>query len=235
VNKVTLRPADIARKLNISTSSLRHYEEWGLIPPVERSAKGYRVYTELHVAYFECIRAMSDGFGLQLTAEVLKNIQTNCIAFAFWLVNEAQSSLRNEKIISEKTLKSLEKPLLAQGGPLTMNEISKETGIPTTTIRYWEKVGLLTIPRDNDNNYRIFNQNHIRQIRVIHALKTSPYTYTYSLNGIKEIIRELNCGDIDKIRKISTDYQIHLDRMNLLQMKGVRYLYRLCEKLKVVP
>ncbi|MDQ0061584.1 MerR family transcriptional regulator [Paenibacillus harenae] len=87
-----------------------------------------------------------------------------------------------------------------------MNEISKETGIPTTTIRYWEKVGLLTIPRDNENKYRILNQNHIRQIRVIHALKSSSYVYTYSLNGIKEIIRELNVGDIDKIRKISTDY-----------------------------
>ncbi|WP_029192393.1 MerR family transcriptional regulator [Paenibacillus harenae] len=232
---MALRPADIARKLNISTSSLRHYEEWGLIPPVERSAKGYRVYTEFHVAFFECIRAMADGFGLQLTAEVLKNIHTNRVNFAFWLVNEAQSSLHNEKIISEKTLKSLEEPLIAQEGPLTISEISRETGIPTTTIRYWEKVGLLTIPRDNENKYRILNQNHIRQIRVIHTLKSSPYVYTYSLNGIKEIIRELKSDDFDKIRKISTDYQIHLDRMNQLQMKGVRYLYQLCEKLELIP
>lgn len=178
---------------------------------------------------------MADGFGLQLTAEVLKNIHSNRVNIAFGLVNEAQSSLHNEKIISKKTLKSLEEPLIAQKGPLTMNEISKVTGIPTTTIRYWEKVGLLTIPRDNENKYRILNQNHIRQIRVIHALKSSPYVYTYSLNGIKEIIQELNIDDIDNISKISTDCQIHLDRMNQLQMKGVRYLYQLCEKLDLIP
>jgi len=61
---LTVRPIDIARKLNISTSALRHYEDWGIIPPVERGANGYRVYTEVHVAYFECIRAMNAGFGM---------------------------------------------------------------------------------------------------------------------------------------------------------------------------
>lgn len=46
-----LRPIDIARKLNISTSTLRHYESWGMLPPVQRSASGYRIYTEEHAAY----------------------------------------------------------------------------------------------------------------------------------------------------------------------------------------
>lgn len=40
------RPIDIARKLNVSTTTLRNYEELGLIPPVSRSASGYRVFTE---------------------------------------------------------------------------------------------------------------------------------------------------------------------------------------------
>ncbi|MGF9915031.1 MerR family transcriptional regulator [Paenibacillus ehimensis] len=232
---MALRPADIARKLNISTSSLRHYEEWGLIPPVERSSNGYRIYTDLHVAYFECIRAMADGFGLLLTAEVLKNLQGNQVGLAFWVVNEAQSSLHKEKIVFEETIKMIrETPPEAQKRNLTMKDIAKETGIPTTTIRYWEKVGLLSIPRSSDNNYRMFDQDHIRQIRVVHALKTSPYVYTYSLNGIKEIIQGLDFNDADKIKKISLDYQNHLDRINQLQMKGVRYLYRLCELLELV-
>ena len=35
------RPIDIARKLNISTSTLRIYEDMGIIPPVKRSDSGY--------------------------------------------------------------------------------------------------------------------------------------------------------------------------------------------------
>lgn len=235
-----IRPIDIARKLNISTSTLRHYEDWGMIPPVQRSAAGYRIYTEEHIAYFECIRAMSDGFGIWLTAKITKIIQAKDVNSAFWLVNEAQSSLHKEKLIAEKTMKSLIQQSTSCSSSkknrdyLTINEISKETGIPVTTIRHWEKVGLLLIPRDSSNKYRLFNKNHIRQILVIHALKTSVYSSTYSLEGIKEIIQALDYNDIEKASKIAKDFQEHLNQINSHQMHGVHCLYELCKKIGLV-
>lgn len=234
---MTIRPIDIARKLGISTSSLRHYENWGMIPPVERSAAGYRIYTEEHVAYFECIRAMAAGFGIWLTAEVLKHIQHKDIDPAFWLVNQAQASLHNEKTISEKTMKSLvleDTPLLNSKSCLTIAAISKETGIPITTIRHWEKVGLISVPRGEGSKYRLFDQKHIRQILVIHALKVSIYSYTYSLDGIREIILELDYDDVERLSKIAHDFQKHLDQVNRHQMRGVRHLYQLCQTLGLV-
>ncbi len=33
---------EIAKKMNISTSALGHYESWGLIPKVVRAENGYR-------------------------------------------------------------------------------------------------------------------------------------------------------------------------------------------------
>lgn len=237
---LTIRPIDIARRLNISTSSLRHYEDWGMIPKVERSASGYRIYTDEHVAYFECIRTMAEGFGIWLTAEVLKKVMAKDADTAFWIVNEAQSSLHNEKLISEKTLQSIKQvnPLLlnlkCERDYLTINEISKETGIPITTIRHWEKIGLIAVPRNEENSYRIFSNNHIRQILVIHALKTSMYSYTYSLDGIKEIIQELDFNDTEKLGKIAYDFQKHLDQINRHQVRGVYQLYSLCKKLKLV-
>jgi DNA-binding transcriptional MerR regulator len=237
---LAIRPIDIARKLNISTSSLRHYEEWGMIPKVERSASGYRIYTNEHVAYFECIRAMADGFGIWIVGEVLKKVMAKDVDSAFWLTNQAQSSLHNEKIISEKTMQNIKEasaPLLSQNDEreyLTINEISKETGIPITTIRHWEKVGLITTPRNKENKYRLFYKNHIRQILVIHALKTSMYSYTYSLDGIKKIIQELDFNDTEKLSKIANDFQKHLNQINHHQVRGVHQLYTLCKKLKLV-
>ena len=61
-----MRPIDIARQLNISTTTLRGYEERGLVPPAARSAAGYRFYTEKHLAYFICVREMLAAFGLSL-------------------------------------------------------------------------------------------------------------------------------------------------------------------------
>lgn len=59
-----LKPKDIAKELQISTSALRHYESWGVVPSPERSENGYRLYTQTHLAYFRCLRAMF-GFGLR--------------------------------------------------------------------------------------------------------------------------------------------------------------------------
>ncbi|WP_096435869.1 MerR family DNA-binding transcriptional regulator [Alteribacter populi] len=88
--KNNVRPVDIARRLQISTSSLRNYEKRGLVPPAERLPTGYRVYTEEHVAYFECIVAMSTGFGMDITTSVLKKIQIGDLDSALWDVNNAQ-------------------------------------------------------------------------------------------------------------------------------------------------
>ena len=232
-----MRPIDIARKLNISTSSLRHYEDWGMIPKVERSASGYRIYTDEHVAYFECIRGMAEGFGISLIAEVLKKVMLKDVDSAFWIVNEAQSNLHKEKLIAEKTMQSI-KDLIdpnlesnCERDYLTITGVSKETGIPVTTIRHWEKVGLISTPRNDENGYRLFNKNHIRQILVIHALKSSMYSYIYSLDGIKEIIQDLDFNDTDKLNIIANDFHKHLNQINSNQIRGIYQLYSLCMKL----
>ncbi|MBW7460074.1 MerR family DNA-binding transcriptional regulator, partial [Paenibacillus sepulcri] len=69
------KPHEIARELHISTSALRHYESWGVVPIPERAANGYRLYTVVHLAYFRCLRTMFAGFGVAVTCDVLRHIQ----------------------------------------------------------------------------------------------------------------------------------------------------------------
>ena len=51
---MSLRPVDIARQLKISTTTLRKYEDMGLVPKTSRTLSGYRIYTQKHLAYFTC-------------------------------------------------------------------------------------------------------------------------------------------------------------------------------------
>jgi hypothetical protein len=60
------------------------------------------------------------------------------------------------------------------------------------------------------------------------------YSYTYSLDGIKEIIQELDFYDTEKLSKIANDFQKHLDQINRSQVRGVYQLYSLCKKLGLV-
>ena len=87
---------------------------------------------------------------------------------------------------------------------------------------------------DYPHQKALFNKNHIRQILVIHALKTSLYSYTYSLDGINEIIQEIDYHDTEKLSKIANDFHKHLDQINRHQIRGVYQLYALCKKLGLV-
>lgn len=46
----------------------------------------------------------------------------------------------------------------------TIGEISRLLNIPKSTIRYWESMGLITLPRDKTNNYRSYNQGSVYTI-----------------------------------------------------------------------
>ena len=48
-----LRTSDLARLVGVHPNTVRLYAEWGLIPPVERTRSGYRIFTQQHL---DCMR-----------------------------------------------------------------------------------------------------------------------------------------------------------------------------------
>lgn len=235
---MAIRPIDIARKLGISTTTLRTYEEMGLVPPVVRSDAGYRIYTEEHVAYFICIREMLPGFGTTATAAILKQVISGKIDGAYWMANKAQADLRQQKNISQNIIKHLyrNKGLQTETKQdrFTIHEISRETGVPATTLRYWDKVGLIFAQRCRENNYRIFTYEHVRQVLAIAALKLSAVSssYRYFVDKVKEEMKDFNYEDKNRILEISKNIHQNLDKFNALQIKGIAALYHLCRQVE---
>ncbi|WP_309119556.1 MerR family transcriptional regulator [Paenibacillus sp.] len=225
------RPIDIARRIGVSASALRHYEDWGIVPPVERGANGYRMYTEVHLAYFECVRAMSAGFGLPLTSDALKRVLRGDLDGALWIVNEALSELQQEKRMAEQTIRALEAiepPELASKGKrkwMTIGEVSKLTAQPASAIRHWEKMGLIDPPRHEENGYRLYGPAEVRHIRIIGTLRTS----VWSLETIKRVVRELDRNDLEQARRVARDALRALHDALRRRMRGIRHLDLLVE------
>ncbi|MED1564195.1 hypothetical protein AJ85_11685 [Alkalihalobacillus alcalophilus ATCC 27647 = CGMCC 1.3604] len=92
-----MKGIEIAKKLNISTSDLRHYESWGLVPKVERAKNGYRIYSSEHETYFQYIRVLNAGFEMDLVKKVMPLIINGKIHDTLWLINKAQVDLNTEK------------------------------------------------------------------------------------------------------------------------------------------
>ncbi|MBZ2174675.1 MerR family DNA-binding transcriptional regulator [Schnuerera sp. xch1] len=231
---MAIRPVDIARKLNISTTTLRKYEEFGLTPPVPRSESGYRLYSQEHVAYFICAREMIPAFTMKEIAKIFEEVMAKRIEKALWMVNKSQAKLHSEKLILGKMVKNLlnanNKHVSKIQYKLTINELSKETGIPITTIRYWDKVGLISASRSKNNNYRLFTQEHIKQVLLIYALKYTVYSKygRYSIEKIRQNLETFDYADVNRITTIIDNIETYLSQINRAQISGISALYRLC-------
>ncbi|MGI2328283.1 TioE family transcriptional regulator [Planococcus sp. YIM B11945] len=227
------KPIEIARELNISTSALRHYESWGVVPKPLRAENGYRLYSPIHLAYFRCLRAMFPGFGYKTTCEVLIQLQKGEFDAAFWLVSEEQAKLQHEKEVADQTLVLLQDPnlpLIANKklkSQLTIGEAAKFTDVPASAIRHWEKEGLLNPVRDPENGYRLFTPLHIRQILLIRTLRRT----VYFLDSMREIVQAVGTQNIDKVRNLAEDALKSIHERNRQQFIGVHQLVELCAEL----
>jgi DNA-binding transcriptional MerR regulator len=230
-----LKPIDIAKRLNISTSALRNYEARQIVPYVERSSNGYRVYTEAHLAYFECIHAMVPGFGMEATAEVMQHVQAGDAQAALWIAKKKEASLYNDKATAENTIQALRKQHDDCSAPdswMTIREVAEHTITPKSTIRHWEKLGLITSARNPHNGYRLFNQAQVRKMMLVRALRES--VYSLDVVRLKQAIGALDAGNIEGAIQIAQDSLEYFNKINKAQLRGLHYLYCLCKRLDLL-
>ncbi|MCF1584076.1 MerR family transcriptional regulator [Tetragenococcus koreensis] len=56
-----LRSKDVAEMLDISISTIRYYEKIGIIPPIERNANGYRIYTNSTLNWIYLMKSLRNA------------------------------------------------------------------------------------------------------------------------------------------------------------------------------
>ncbi|MDD3173495.1 MAG: MerR family transcriptional regulator [Herbinix sp.] len=116
----------------------------------------------------------------------------------------------------------------------TIDVVSKLTGIIPTTIRYWDKIGLISASRCAANNYRTFTQTNIDEILMIQALKLAMRARgeKYAIRQIRKEMHELSFADTEKISTIIASIEQHLAVLNRAQIQSVYALYNLCTQIR---
>lgn len=229
-----MKGIEIAKKLNISTSALRHYEAWGLIPKVERAANGYRNYTKVHEAYFQCIRAMNAGFGMDVIREVMPRIGNGNKLDALWLVNKAQAELHAEKETVQRTVELLDLkeltdlPKIRGRHSFTIGEAAKEAGVSASAIRHWEKEGLIRPGRHQESGFRIYSPADIRRVLIIRTVQR----VAYSLDIVRDVLAELDNNNVTQAKEIALKSLQFIDYRLTEQIRGIAYLHHLLEILE---
>ncbi|EHJ08029.1 MerR family transcriptional regulator [Staphylococcus simiae] len=114
---------------------------------------------------------------------------------------------------------------------MRIDDVAQKLNIAKSQIRYYEKIGLLTVPRD-DNQYRYFDDATIIDLKMIIDLKT----LDIELKDIKYIIELFHMPTTEKCNSDSLTYMAKIikekeDELNnqLFILNKLKNIYSLSE------
>jgi DNA-binding transcriptional MerR regulator len=199
--------SDLAHELGIHPNTVRRYVDWGLIPPVERSPTGYRLFTQRHI---DCLRlartvysAPYPGRGFRaLGNEIIKLAVADnwqgALEKAYEHLNAAKAELKSANQAAD-LLEHWVQTMNADSNasPLAIGEVSKLLHVSLDVIRNTERNGLITVPRNSYNNYRLFGKKEIERLRIIRMLTLAGYSHM----SILRMFIELDKGKTRGLKK----------------------------------
>jgi DNA-binding transcriptional MerR regulator len=115
--------------------------------------------------------------------------------------------------------------------PLTVGQLARATGVPAKTIRYYEQVGVLPVPRRSEAGYRHYSRHDVHRLLFIRRARA----LGLSLATLKTLTAELDRGECltmrPRLHALVTE-QLHTVRQqiaefHLLERQLAQVLHRL--------
>jgi DNA-binding transcriptional MerR regulator len=203
-----LRTSDIANAVGVHPNTVRLYEEWGFLPPIPRSPSGYRLFTTNHLDQMRLARAAFQGPwpGQNIKRSALAMVRLAASGDLGGALEQAYNHLalvKAERAQAEAAVELLER--WAQGtaadttsAPLRIGQTAELLNVTTDTLRNWERNGLIDVPRDPRNRYRLYGATEIGRLRVIRMLRRAGY----STMAILRMVRHLDEGEDQDLRQV---------------------------------
>lgn len=227
------RAVDLARLAGISTQQIRNYADAGILPPVSRTAAGYRRFDESHRQALLAYRALVRGCGPHTARAIMHGVHAGDVPRALALVDSAHAALHEQR----RSLLATREALEAMAGqasnapplprtPLRIGELAARLGVRTSALRTWESAGLLTPGREPGTGYRRFGPADVRDAQAVLTLRQA----YYSLPSIRPIIDDLRrSGSTDALRAAVAERNATLTRQATAMLEAAGLLHRFLE------
>lgn len=200
----TIKTSDIAKLLGVHVNTIRLYEDWGYLPPVPRAANGYRLYTPFHVEQAKLahltVRWPFVGEKSDLI-DLVKLAALGDLGMAMELAYKYLARVRTERTFAEAAVEFLERWAAGHlmDTPRQQVHIAQAAAhldVTVDMLRNWERNGLIRVPRDPRNQYRLYGTAEFGRLRVIRMLVQSGY----SLMAILQMFLQFDAGQKENLR-----------------------------------
>ncbi len=101
---------------------------------------------------------------------------------------------------------------------MTIGELAKTAGVPISTVRYYERAGLLKAPRRSASNYRLYSEDDAQRLRFIRAAQATGFT----LEDMKELLRPAPCGRVQAL----IEHRLGVVEARMRELQHVRRVLR---------
>lgn len=204
-NRRYLRTSDVARAVGVHPNTVRLYEGWGFLPPIPRGPSGYRQFTEEHLDLMRLARTAlrfpypgGKGPVLGLVGRAVEGD----LEGALGLAHSYLAQVRAERAHAEAAAELLGdwapgSAAKTAGRSLRIGEAARILGTTADALRNWERNGLLQVPQDPRNSYRLYGPREIDRLRVIRVLRCAGY----GTMAILRMMLRLDQGEREGLRQ----------------------------------
>ncbi|WP_040805470.1 TioE family transcriptional regulator [Nocardia concava] len=219
-----LRPSDLAREHGLSTQAVRNYEQDGFLPPAERTASGYRIYTELHAAALDAYLALVRAYGHAVGGRIMTAIHEDELDTALVIIDRGhQQSLQDRDTLD--SVRRAVRHLTAEAGDTTepaadtqdrtIGELAHRLGVTAATLRKWERVGILVPARESGTGYRRYTAPDVRDAELAHLLRRGGYP----LDRIATVIDQVRAaGGTESLARALEEWSARLTARSLAML-----------------
>ena len=203
-----LRTSELAKAVGMHPNTVRRYVDWGLLPPVERSASNYRLFTRYHL---HCLRVAHLIYGREYPG---RTIQQSAVRIIHCMVQGdrhgalAAAQAHLALVLDKQSQADAAADLLehwavtqahtSQGPWLQIGQAAEALGVTIDVLRNWDRNGLIDVPRNTYNGYRRYGTREMARLQVIRMLSNAGY----SIAAILRMMLQLDEGRTENLRQV---------------------------------
>lgn len=103
----------------------------------------------------------------------------------------------------------------------TISQVAKAAALPTTTVRYYERVGLVEPQDRSAGNYRLYSEESLRKLKFIRAAQAIGFT----LDDVKALLSTPNstASSCREVQSLIEDRLVEVGR----RLKDLRHVQRI--------
>ncbi|WP_277370268.1 MerR family transcriptional regulator [Rhodococcus rhodochrous] len=189
----------LAAAAGYSVQQVRDLERLGVIPPAVRMPNGYRRFGPEHVTALRAYRALAVAVGPVEARSVMHDVQALPYDEALARVVELHSGLARARAESLAALRALDTivdeaahdaPALP-GDAMSITELANAIGVRSSTLRFWEKEGLVAPERIERTTVRSYSPAAARDARIVAALRAGGYR----IPAVRAVMAAIGTGD----------------------------------------